>query len=290
MNPPISQKCMNHNLLIALAAVSIAAPGVIQSASAADPPDKTPMESMLLIPNADTNGEPKPIAEVFSNSTERSEAGAANLPNADTDRPPSVETIPMIELAPAGQTPGVNEPSPLSQPTQYRTVDRAKRDHRADRFNRGESANSAQPLYQPRPTYHANPVFQSNGTTPVNSMSATSYAVRPEFQQNGAAIEGTDRKGANDLQNERTGDLYIGFAPKSYVRRPKYQHRSGYGRDYRNIRTNEDFFGLPRHDGGQDLYDPSRGRVIYGFERRDGTVDYYDPTTGQLILTRDRRR
>ena len=93
-----------------------------------------------------------------------------------------------------------------------------------------------------------------------------------------------------DFVNESTGNVFVGFGRNSFVRRPKYEHGSGYRGDVRNIQTGQDYFALPRHGGSQDLFDPHRGRVIHGIKRRDGSIDYYDPTTGQWILTQDRRR
>ena len=179
-----------------------------------------------------------------------------------------------------------------------------KRNIRPARFNRVDESTSTettdQSTYLSPPTYRAEQIapVQTYGTLRVQPIQTTARTVHPVNQVNSTSGVDTvdlsrirERDDAvRDFVNESNGNLFVGLGQNTYVRRPKYEHGSGYQGDVRNIQTGRNYYALPRHGGSQDLFDPHRGRVIHGIKPRDGSVDYYDPVTGQWISTQDRRR
>jgi len=303
MIPPKMQRITSQDLLFAMIAVLITAPSVIPMAiTVAAPPDDAPMETMELIADdepaadtgIDTKAEPKPVT------------GAAVQPSRGVHRQPGVETKPMIEMAPAGQGRHVGEATLDVPPIPTNLTKPSKRDRRLNRFGLRDETTSTQSTHPPRPTYPVDPTYpleqsapaQTYKTIRIEPIYTTARTAHPVNRRSGSFAVNPDdplnnlrrRDVVRDFVNESSGNVFVGFGRNNYVRRPKYEHRSGFGADYRDIRTNQDFFALPRHGRGQDLFDPRRGRVIHGIKRRDGSVDYYDPVTGRWILTDERRR
>lgn len=297
MNPPAIRLAVNHRLLFALAALSIAAPSAIPNAvAAATPPDDEPMETMQLVTDQEPATDPRPQSKAEA----KIDTGALIQRRESADRQPGVRTTPMIEMDPVGRTRRAGEVSLVAPPIRPKSADQPNRDRRVNRFGLPGETTSTRSTHPPRPTY---PVEQPAPaqiykTIRIEPIYTTARTAHPVNRRSGSSTVNADdplndlrrRDVVRDFVNESSGNVFVGFGRNNYVRRPKYEHRSGFGADYRNIRTNQNFFALPRHGGGQDLFDPRRGRVIHGIKRRDGSVDYYDPVTGRWILTQERRR